>query len=218
MNGATGMNPVKITASMDRIEAAYSNLMDALSTGTQTQFVDKMSQCWACKQAQDFFNESFKPAIDELLKGCRETFESVIDSMNSAAESWGNTVQYSWARRSFSGADGSNQVDVSCIQENIGDDRGAVESEVENALTSFNSIAENAGQALDEAINAVHECGFLDPSGNQEASLVEALTGVKNNILDSAQKLTDETKQAVKSTVETYGSLATNVSSTWSAS
>ena len=62
----TGFNPDQVTSSMNNVEKAYSDLIRALGTNMQSNFVNTMANFWACNQAQTFFTNNFKPAIDEL--------------------------------------------------------------------------------------------------------------------------------------------------------
>ena len=72
-NGFTGFNPDEVTASINAVKGAYSNLIDALGNQMQTQFVDGMSSQWACTQAQEFYRDAFKPVIDQLITDSNST-------------------------------------------------------------------------------------------------------------------------------------------------
>ena len=212
-NGFTGFDPALVNGSMSRVEDAYSQLMAALKTKMQGDFVNSMSENWACNQAQTFFTGSFKPSIDSLLNGSYTTFQSVISSMNSAASNWATQTGTSWSGRSFKGS--KETIDVSSIKENINGVRGVNETEANNTAGKLSTIASEAESALTQAQAAVNSCGFVGRS--QEENLINSLQVIKNNINTSTTELTEATKKAINTTVDNYGSLATKVEEAFTA-
>ena len=204
----TGFNPEVVTASINGVKGAYSNLIDALGTQVQTQIVDGMSQYWACTQAQEFYTQAFKPLIDSLIVASNSTFQSIVASMNSAANNWAIQTKSSWSGMSIETVD--KKVDTSSILENINGNRGIDEVEARNVAAKLNPIADNAKNALTEAQNAVSSCGFL--GGSQAAELQASLATIKNNIDKAVEEATQSTSNAINKTVEAYGSLSKDVS------
>ena len=209
----TGFNPDQVTSSMNNVEKAYSDLIKALGTDVQSNFINAMANAWACNQAQSFFTDNFKPAIDELLNSAFNTFKSVIESMNSAASGWAQQTESSWSTKSFGGE--LRKVDVSSIKENLNGVRGVDESQANNIASKLASIAQAAISALSAAQSAVNNCGFV--GRDQAQTLISSLGTIKTNISNATEQLTNATKTAVNNTVEAYGTLATNVESAFTA-
>ena len=51
----TGFNSTAIREALEKIGKSYESLMQALGTNMQSQFVNGMSDKWACQYAIDFF-------------------------------------------------------------------------------------------------------------------------------------------------------------------
>lgn len=88
MSLGLGYNASDVIASIRAVNNAYNALMVALVNTTQSQFVNQMQDNWASEDAYQFFNLSFKPAIDEITSNATKVFQSVVDSMNSAGRAW----------------------------------------------------------------------------------------------------------------------------------
>lgn len=209
----TGFNPDQVANSMKNVETAYSDLVKALGTNMQSNFVNAMANYWACNQAQTFFTQNFKPAVDELLNSSYNTFKSVIDSMNSAASGWASQTDSSWSTKSFGGE--LKKIDVSSIKENLNGVRGVDEAQANNTAGKLATIAQSAISALTSAQNAVQNCGFV--GRDQAQTLITSLGTIKTNISNATEQLTNATKTAVSNTVDAYGTLATNVESAFTA-
>ena len=205
----TGFNAGEVEASINAIKGAYSNLIDALGNQLQTQFVDGMAPHWACKDAQDFYRDIIKESFDQIITSSNNTFQSVVDSMNSAATSWANQTGNSgaWTPMGFDVID--KKIDVGNIQENINGARGIDETEAKNVAAKLPGICENAKNALQEAQNGVSSCGFL--GGGQAGQLQASLASIKSNIESVVESATTASKSAIDKTVEQYGSLSQQV-------
>lgn len=208
----TGFNPDVVTTSINGVKNAYESLIGALGDNMQNDFVNGMSTVWACNEAIAFFRDAFKPTIDQLIVDSNTIFSSVVSSMNSAASNWAAQTQSSWSGITLSTID--KKIDISGIHENINGDRGIDTVEAQNVSNKLPMIAESAKNALTSAQNAVQSCGFL--GGTQASTLAQSLTTIKNNIDSATQSITSATKNAIQKTVETYGSIETNVTSAFS--
>ena len=204
----TGFNPDVVNSSINSVKAAYENLIQALGNDMQTRFVNGMADKWACNQAQTFFNNSFKPAIDGLITSSNAIFESVVASMNSAGQAWAAQTDSSYSPQSFSPM--SKTIDAGVIMENIGGVRGIDKEAAQGVASKLPSLASEANQALSNAQTAVQNSGFI--GGSQQANLVDSLGQIKTKIDEIVNNITNETKTAVDQTVEAYGDLEGKVS------
>lgn len=204
----TGFDPEKVSSSIGRVKTAYENLITALGDTMQNKFVGGMQDKWACKQAQTFFNEGFKPSIDSLINDSNKTFQSVIDAMNSAGRAWAESTNSQYSTTSFSVI--SKTMDVSGIQENIGGVRGIDLASANSVAGQLPQIAEQAKSALTSAQQAVQGCGFI--GGGQEQALVNSLGTIKTNIDSNVTEITNQVKTSIEQTVTAYSDLEGRVS------
>lgn len=197
----TGFDPVFVRSSISKIQSSYDELMRALATQMQTNFVDSMANYWACNQAQNFFQTAFKKEADELLSNSYKIFESVISAMNQGALSWAQQTNSDWSIVSFNGQ--LKKINVDNIKENINGIRGVDKVNATATVEKLQIIAMNASSALESAKISVLNCGFI--GRNQEEQLMEALNTIKNKINNAIDNLTDSTKRAIDNTISSYG-------------
>lgn len=203
----TGFDPNLVSTSINNVESAYNELMQTLYSETQSQFINPMGNYWACKDAQQFFTQKFKPALDQLLKGSFMVFNSVVQAMNSAAQEWAKQTQSQWVAKSFGGQ--IRSVDVSAIKENINGVRGADNKNATSTVAKLATIATKSNTALEHAANAVRNCGFV--GGNQGVNLINSLSTIRNNINAACTELMNATTNAINTTTKSYGALTQNV-------
>lgn len=209
----TGFDPDLVNGSINAVKRAYENLIKALGDDMQNQFIGGMSDKWACNQAQKFFNEAFKPAIDSLINNSNQIFESVVNAMNSAGQAWAQQTESSYSPQQFSMI--SKSMDTSSVMENIGGVRGIDFAAASTVASKLPTIAESAKQALTSAQQAVQNCGFI--GGNQASNLINSLGIIKNKIDQATQEITSQTKSAIDSTIETYTDTEGKVSEAFAA-
>lgn len=202
----TGFDPDLVSTSIDKVISAYEELMKALGDDMQTQFVNGMQDKWACNDAQTFF-QNFKEADEELITKSNNTFESVVNSMNSAAQAWAESTGSNWGGKSFTRND--KKIDITGIQENIGGVRG-VDPEATTVSAKLPTIATSAESALTNAQSAVSNCGFV--GGNQEAELINSLGEIKNAISKTSSEISEACKKAIDETAQKYQDLGVKVS------
>lgn len=208
----TGFNPDVVNSSINSVKAAYENLIHALGDDMQNRFVNGMADKWACNQAQTFFNNSFKPAIDNLIMSSNSIFESVVASMNSAGQAWAMQTDSSYSPQSFSAI--TKTMDTSVIRENIGGVRGIDLSSATTVANQLTSIADSAKSALTSAQQAVQNCGFI--GGNQASNLINSLGVIKTKIDNATQEISNQSKTAINNTVESYSDTEGKVSQAFS--
>lgn len=208
----TGFDPSVVQSSINAVINAYNELMQALGNDMQTQFIVGMSDKWACNEAINFFNQSFKPSIDSLITSSDSTFESVVNSMNSAGRAWAEDTKSSYNPVSFSPR--NIKMDTGSIVENIGGVRGIDLANAGTIAAKLPQIASSASSALSNAQVAVQNCGFI--GGNQASNLINSLGTIKTKISQATNELTDATKSAIDATVANYGDLEGRVSQAFS--
>lgn len=203
----TGFNPELVYSSIAGIQNAYDDLMQALITDIQEKFINPMGDCWACTDAKEFFENAVK-AFESQKKGATRVFESVINSMNSSARSWASSTKSDYTDKTFKGI--TTVINDTAIKENINGVRGIDQIEATSAIAQLEGIKSAADAALDQAINAVTNCGFI--GGNQEANLIGSLKNIQTNISTSFGELTATAKSSMDKTIENYGSIESSVS------
>lgn len=208
----TGFDPEVVSTSINKVISAYNELLTQIGDKMQSDFVDGMADKWACKQAQTFFTSAFKPTVDELIRGVNETFQSVVDAMNSAASAWAQSTDSTYSPVSFSVRQITMNTDG--IMENINGVRGIdfqLSSPVSAKLPIINS---NAKEALNKAKSAVQGCGFI--GGNQEEYLLQSLETIKTNIDNATTTITDQSKKAIDDTLSSYTDVEGKISEAFS--
>ena len=190
------------------VKKAYEELIGVLGDRMQTEFVGGMQDKWACNQAQKFFTNAFKPAIDNVIQSSNSTFESVVSSMNSAGQAWASQTESSYSPQSFSPL--TKTIDASVIMENIGGVRGIDKDSASTVAAKLPGLAQEANSALSSAQAAVQNSGFI--GGSQQANLVNSLGEIKTKIDEVVNNITNETKTAVEQTIEAYGDTEGRVS------
>lgn len=209
----TGFNPEQVAASINGVKAAYNNLMNALKGRMQNEFVGGMTTVWACDEAQTFFTNSFKPAIDSLITQSTTIFQSVVVAMNSAASNWASSTGTSWASISFEPM--NTLVDVTGIQTSINGVKGIDLLSVVAVKAKLAIILSDAQSALQQAINAVQNSGFA--GGSQGENLIASLGTIKTNIENATSDITTATETSINNTVTAYGDLGGKVAAAFSA-
>lgn len=204
----TGFDPEIVNQAIGNVKKAYEELIGVLGDRMQTEFVGGMQDKWACNQAQKFFTNAFKPAIDNVIQSSNSTFESVVSSMNSAGQAWASQTESSYSPQSFSPL--TKTIDASVIMENIGGVRGIDKDSASTVAAKLPSLAQEANSALSSAQAAVQNSGFI--GGSQQANLVNSLGEIKTKIDEVVNNITNETKTAVEQTIEAYGDTEGRVS------
>ena len=208
MNGLTGYNPDEVSASLNSIKGAYDELLAVLGERMQNEIVNAMADKWACTNAQNFFNDAFKPAIDGLITSVNTTFESVVQSMNDAASRWASEAGEAFSAVPFSPV--NKTMDTSCILENISGIRGIDLDQASQVAAKLPVLAAEAENAVSKASNAVDTCGFV--GGNQASNLKASLETIRSNISNATNEITTETKNAFESTISSYGNTEGQIS------
>lgn len=204
----TGFDPQLVSSSINKVVNSYNDLIEQIGSKMQSDFVNGMADKWACKQAQTFFQSSFKPTVDQLIKGANQTFQSVVDAMNSAANAWAGKTGSSYSPVLFTVRNVAMNVDN--IMENIGGVRGIdfqLSGSVSAKLPVINSEAK---AALQNAKNAVQQCGFI--GGEQAPNLINSLEKIKQNIDSAFTTITDQTKKAIDDTLTAYSDVEGKIS------
>ena len=196
----TGFDPAIVETSIRNFISAADDVMDCLCGKFKTNFVDKMGEIWACNDAQNYFRNSVKPAMDSLTSDVNKVFASVVNSMRSAGQKWANQTGSSITPIYYNSQ--RKLLDISAIKENKDGVRG-IDFSLANTATGNLDIISNAAQsALERAVTAVQTCGFM--GGTSEANLIASLNTIKTNISDSFSNCKSGLKSAITETVKNY--------------
>ena len=171
----TGFNPELVNQSVNGVKNAYDGLISQIGDRVQVEFVNGLADKWACREAQDFFNIRFKSVIDDLIRKINSTFQSVIETMNFAAQKWAMTTGAQYMNVPFNPR--MVTLDTSGIMENINGVRGIDFNAASSVLNSLQVISSSISEYLQSAITAVNNSGFI--GGSQEEQLIGSLTGIK---------------------------------------
>ena len=204
--GLVGFNPDLVVNSINNVQNAYNELIQAIGTDMQSQFVNGMQDKWASNNAQKFFGD-VKNAVDALINESNNIFESIVDSMNSAANEWAKETGSAWSIKQFSRIE--KKLDISGIQENINGVRGA-DPEVASIAAKLPNICNSAVSALSNAQSAVQNCGFV--GGNQESQIIGSLKLIRNHLEESFNEISSACQMAIEHEVNNINDLNSKVS------
>jgi len=201
----SGFNPTLVRTSITAVNTAHSDLMNCIGTKMQSNFVAPMGTAWYCNHAQDFF-AGFKTAMDDLITKSDSTFQSVVDTMNQAADNWAKGTKTTFAKVPFKNFTKKIEVE-GVILENLNDERGIDPSAATSNLSKLTTLATEADSALTKATNAVKNCGFL--GGDQAANLVNSLNDIKTKVKEAFGSINSEAKTNIEETIKDYGTIET---------
>lgn len=215
MNGMTGFDKAAIHAAIDRVDKAYAKLLTVISDELQSQFVNKIAEVWKDPRAVEFFNHGgekyssgVKKVMSEIYLNADTDFRNIVQSINKAAETWaeelGTTYTSVYLQTQIATA-----IDTTNVEESFaGGKQGMVVPIVKNYIAVLDTIKSDASSAMDSAVSAVENCGFLDASGFQEKTLIEKLTELKEAINKVMETLSSNIQDAVSETGTEYEDLA----------
>lgn len=207
----TGTSASEISASLNRVQAAYDSLMAALHGRMQSDFIDQLGEEWFSEQAQKYFNNTVKPVMDDMLSASYKTFQNIVETMNGWGANWAQLHETSWSNIQFNGE--LKTVSVDCIKLENGEGRkGIFEEEANATAAGLASIESDVNSAVSEAESAVHECGFVDPGSSMESTLISSLNAIKSKFEEAIAQVREGFKSAVNETVEQYASLKSKTS------
>lgn len=207
----TGFNPDEISGCLSRIASSYANLIHALHSTTQSVFVDKMAESWACKGAQDTM-AIFKENFDSLINMVNDVFTKepmgsedagIYPAIRENGKAWANITGNDGAFTPTDIQKQSVSMDVSNMLENIGGVRGVNKEQADSAISALKSVVlVECDNAVDQAKQAVQQCGFI---GNGQAeSLCAALNRIGEKIHNDIDSQVQEITNAVNQTLEKY--------------
>ena len=205
----TGFNPEEVNQTLSGINAAYSELIRAIGTDMQSKFVGGMAQKWACNQAIEFFRDAFQPTCETLISDTNVIFQSVVDSVNSAASSWAASTGTTYNNSSFT--PNNFKYDISVVRENIGGVRGIDKAEAQSVVNGLQSIKAAADTALAKAKTAVTSHSAFIGDGQAE-TLSQALDKIKNNVNNALTEVVAAVDKAIQATIASYEDTAGRVS------
>lgn len=204
----TGYNPNTVSTAISNIKSSYSSVISALITKSLTNFVSPMGACWGSPQAVTFFT-SYKTAVEAMCNDVTKVYQSIVDSMNSAASNLAKIAGSSWATVGLESS--SKELIISAIKQNLAD--GTIGIDVTQAKTvagQLDGVLTSIKDGLNKATSAVKNSGFV--GGEMQSSLVSSLTKIEANISNQFSDLKNQVNTAIQDTVDTYTTTSTNVS------
>ena len=205
-------NSEQVKASIEGIIKAYNNLHYELNDNIQHGFIDKMADLWACGDSQQFFT-AMKEDVDLIISKINLTFESIVNSMNSAATVWAEASNVNYDKVVFNLL--PSTINISKILPSFPDGSVGI---TQNAPTEANSaldlIKTGVSNALVEAKGAVENCGFS--GGMQSENLQGSLNEIEKSINNIMERLTVNLSKYIASTAEKIGYVASSSSSAFS--
>lgn len=205
-----GYNSDDVIDSINSIQSAYNDLIQAVGLDMQSQFVNAMQDKWYCKYAQDAF-ETVKKNIDGTVANANYCFSDVVDRMNRAASNYAENTGTAWSNIQFKS--NNFKLDVSCIKENVNGNRG-VDPEANAVVAQLPSICNSAVNALSAAQNAVQRSGFL--GGDTASQLNTSLGNIKSKLESDFSFITNDCKKAIEQTVQTFNTNTANIATDFS--
>lgn len=205
----TGYNPDTVSSAIGSIKASYASIMGAMFATNLIHFVNPMAACWGSPQAVSFFT-TYKTAIEDMRDDITKVYQSIIDSMNGAANSLAKIAGSSWATITLESS--SKQLPIDFVKENLAD--GTIGIDVTQAKTvagKLDQVLTSIKNGLDKATSAVKNSGFV--GGEMQSSLVSSLSKIETNISNQFSSLKDQVNTAIQDTVDTYTATSTSVSS-----
>lgn len=209
-----GYNAEQVRKSIEGVKKAYDYLTNAIGVNVENSFVKQMASNWACPEAVQFFT-NFKDIMDQLNVAVDNTFESVVNSMKSAATAWAQATSGTWgsvgALMMLPLVKKNKKIDVSSIKNDIGGTRGINAIEATKVFqTALKNLTRDTNDALSMAQNEVRSCGFL--GGDQATSLLNSLTTIQRMINQKVTEIINKAKNDMQSSVNKYTDLAKKVS------
>lgn len=200
----TGFNPEAVNESVRKVNTAYNELMNTLYNGVQKNFLDALAERWACEQAVSFFNEAVATMNNLCYAGgdsVNVIFQSVADSMNSAANAWAVETNSAYTPVPFNAFE--SRFNANSARTEINGVQGIDLEEAQQVAKSLETTSASIMSALDSAKAAVIESGFV--GGGQEEALNSSLEQIKANVSNAFETISANAQNAIAATVNSYG-------------
>ena len=208
----TGFDPEIVYSSMKEVKGSYEQFKHAVCNDLQNKFVNPMATMWACKEAQEIMLNYVKEPIDLIANNAEAYYQGIFITMNQAGRYWANATNTSYSELSFN--KGHDKIDVSGIKENIDGVRGIDLVMAEDTVKVLDRIEKEAENALNNALTAVLNCGFIggdsaETLSNTVRKFSKETAGTFKNIIQSIEK-------AIKDTVSKYADTEGQISKSFS--
>ena len=211
----TGIKAEEVNASLRSIQNSYNELMRALVTDMNNQFVNEIANLWVCKEAVDFFNGDYTTTCNSMKKAVNETFRSIFDAMNGAAATYAandGTSGGSYTRVEFS--EDTANVNVGTIKENEGGLRGAdVEGIKSTTESKLGTILGTIQGALSKTETSVETSGFYDAESSQANALRTSISTIKNSIEKNFEQIKEALVEQANATSQKFGDIKSKIAS-----
>ena len=209
MASITGFVAEAVTSAAKSVNNSFEGTIKALHDDMWLFFIDPMGGAWASKQAVDYFQKKFKPAVDGVITEINKLYEEVVTKMNEGGKKWaaqtGDALVFTPVQFTYKLV----KTTVDNIKENINGVRGIDRTTAVTLLNELQKIQTRALGELNNTKHAISNSGFL--GGDQQKQLNSRIEEVKTKITNLIQDLMISIKKAITTTVDEHGDTAGQV-------
>lgn len=206
-----GIDPSKVKNSINIISVNYKTAVYVLTEKNQSSFIDVMGTIWGSEQAVEFF-KAYETDINQLLEEIKLVFQSVLDSMNSAAAGLTGLAGSSWTSDIDIGT--YSPISVQNIKTNIDGVKGIDVEKASSTLSELESMSKTLENTLESTIVNIRNSGFV--GGEMQISLESSLNSIKTKIETAFGQIKTSVNTAITDTINKYSTDASNISSAFS--
>lgn len=207
-DGVYGYNVADVAAVTEKMIWHCANVLGYLTDDMQKNFVDPMSENWACKEAQDFF-ANFKEKDEQLANRVNtrlhEFYETVSDAARIWAEKTGGYAGIGWNNDGF-----VPKIDISNIKEQYNGVRGINMKNVPEIMQALTTIADKTRDDMRQVREITERVPFL--GGDQQEKLIVLIEAITMEISDYVTFFISTAQAVIKDTLNKYGDTAAMVS------
>ena len=207
-NSRLGTNFEEITACLQTIQTSINEFDECIPGRVQKDVIEPMSSDWADERAVRVFG-IFGDTMNELLTNVHNVFNSIGQSINSAATAWASSHEASFSRVDLNVPD--SKLDVSPIKTDINGDRGVIIESAQSSISKLTQISASALGDLENIARAAASSGFL--GGGQGEQLKATLDNIKTKINSAINEIYTTAMDEMQKTWEEYGQVGQQVKS-----
>ena len=206
-----GIDPSQVKSSITMIEANYKTAMYVLTEKNQAEFIDVMANIWASEQAVEFFT-AYKNDIALLVADIKRVFDSVLDSMNTAAKNLTSLAGTKWSIDSP--VESIKEISVANIKPDIDGVKGIDVTQARNTLTILDDISRTLENTLGSTKVNVEISGFK--GGSMESNLINSVLRMKDQVMTAFNNIKLAAQSAIQETTDMYSSTSEQIATAFS--